>query len=259
MSYKNKHGITIHTAEEFAKMRQAGRIAASVLDFIAPYVQPNITTEELNQLCHNEIIRQDCIPAPLNYRGFPKSICTSVNHVVCHGIPRAKKLKEGDIINIDVTIIKDGWHGDTSRTFPVGGRISVLAKRLVQAAYDGMMAGIEQVKPGNKLGDIGYATEQIAKQNGFSSVRDYCGHGIGNVFHDEPNILHYGKKNTGLTLEEGMCFTIEPMFNAGKQDTILSKLDGWTVTTKDKKLSAQFEHTIGVTKNGYEIFTLSES
>lgn len=248
--------IKIHSQTDFAKMRKAGEVAAEILDYIAEFVQVGVTTEKLNQLCHDKIIAANAIPAPLNYKGFPKSICTSVNHVICHGIPSEKKLKDGDIINIDVTVIVDGWHGDTSRMYYVGNP-SIKAKRLCQVTYEAMMLGIEQVKPGNKIGDIGHAIQTYVEAQGFSVVRDYCGHGIGKVFHDEPNILHYGKKNTGITLEEGMFFTIEPMVNAGSHETILNRHDDWTVTTRDKSLSAQFEHTMGVTKNGVEIFTKS--
>lgn len=249
--------ITIHSAEDFIKMRAAGRLAAQVLDFIAPYVKEDVTTDELNQLCHDKIIQSGAIPAPLNYRGFPKSICTSVNHVVCHGIPNEKPLREGDILNIDVTVILDGWHGDTSRMYFIG-EPSIKAKRLVKVTQDCLMLGIDQVKPGARLGDIGNVIQTYAEKNGFSVVRDYCGHGIGKIFHMEPSVVHYGKKGTGMVLEEGMFFTIEPMINAGKYETILSKHDGWTVTTRDKSLSAQFEHTVGVTSDGVEIFTKSE-
>ncbi len=253
--------IKIHSKQEFDKMRVAGKLAAEILDYITEFVKPEVTTDYLNDLCHNKIIANNAIPAPLNYKGsaktpFPKSICTSVNHVICHGIPGDKKLKEGDILNIDVTVIIDGWHGDSSRMYYVGNP-SVKAKRLCQVTYDAMMIGIEQVKPGARLGDIGNAIQTIAEKNGFSVVRDYCGHGIGQVFHTEPSVVHYGKKNTGMVLEEGMFFTVEPMINAGGYQTILSKHDDWTVTTRDKSLSAQFEHTVGVTNCGVEIFTLS--
>ena len=248
--------ITIHSAADFIKMRLAGKLAAEILDYITDFIEVGITTDHLNTLCHNKIIENGAIPAPLNYKGFPKSICTSVNHVVCHGIPSDKKLKDGDIVNIDVTVILDGWYGDTSRMY-YAGKPSIKAKRLCDATYEAMMIGIEQVKPGNKLGDIGFAIQNYAENQGFSVVRDYCGHGIGRVFHTEPNVVHYGKKDTGLVLQEGMFFTIEPMINAGSWETILNKHDDWTVTTRDKSLSAQFEHTIGVTKNGYEIFTSS--
>jgi methionyl aminopeptidase len=252
-----ERSIKIHSAEDFEAMRKAGRLAAEVLDFIGDYVKPGVTTDELNTLCHDYIVKAGAVPAPLNYRGFPKSICTSVNHVVCHGIPNDKALKEGDILNIDVTVILNGWYGDTSRMYWVGDAIPVKARRLTQITYEAMMLGIQQVKPGAKLGDIGHAIQTYAEKHSFSVVRDYCGHGIGQVFHDAPNVLHYGKKGEGETLREGMFFTVEPMINAGKYQTILSVHDNWTVTTRDKSLSAQFEHTIGVTKDGYEIFTLS--
>ena len=248
--------IKIHSAADFKKMRAAGQLAAATLDFITEYVEPGITTNKLNDLCHKFIINNKAIPAPLNYRGFPKSICTSINHVVCHGIPSDKKLSNGDIINIDVTVIVDGWHGDTSRMFYVGD-VSIKAKRLTQVTYEAMMLAIDIVKPGVHLGDIGAIIQKHATKHNYSVVRDYTGHGIGRVFHDEPTILHYGKPGTGAVLEEGMFFTIEPMINVGKAETILSKFDQWTVTTRDKSLSAQFEHTIGVTQNGAEIFTLS--
>ncbi len=248
--------VTIHKSEDFAKMRAAGKLAAEVLDFIIPYVKPGVTTESLDKLCHAKIVENGAIPAPLNYKGFPKSICTSINHVVCHGIPGNKELKNGDILNIDVTVIVDGWHGDTSRMYYVG-EPQLKAKRLCQTTFDCMMLGIEQVKPGNTLGDIGYAIQSYAEKQGFSVVRDYCGHGIGRIFHSEPSVVHYGKKGTGLVLEEGMFFTIEPMINVGRYETLLSKHDGWTVTTRDKSLSAQFEHSVAVTKDGVEIFTAS--
>jgi methionyl aminopeptidase len=248
--------IIIHPTEDFVKMRLAGKRAAEILDYIADFIEAGVSTDYLNTLCHDKIIAAGAIPAPLNYKGFPKSICTSVNHVVCHGIPSDKKLKDGDILNIDVTVILDGWYGDTSRMYYVG-KPSVKAKILCDVTYEAMMRGIEQVKPGNKVGDIGFAIQDYAESQGFSVVRDYCGHGIGQVFHTEPNIVHYGKQNTGLVLEEGMFFTVEPMINVGGWQTILSKHDDWTVTTRDKTLSAQFEHTIGVTKTGYEIFTTS--
>jgi methionyl aminopeptidase len=250
--------ITIHNSKDFIKMRIAGKLAAEILDYITPFVKVGVSTDHLNTLCHDKIIENKAIPAPLNYKGFPKSICTSVNHVVCHGIPSDKKLKDGDIINIDVTVIVDGWHGDTSRMYYVG-KPSIRAKRLCQTTYDAMMHGIELIKPGVRLGDIGNAIQRHAENNGFSVVRDYCGHGLGRVFHCEPNVLHYGKKDSGVILEEGMFFTVEPMINVGKYDTILSKHDNWTVTTRDKSLSAQFEHSLGVTKDGFEIFTLSPS
>lgn len=249
--------ITIHSKEDFEKMRAAGKLAAEILDYVTEFVQPKVTTDYLNTICHNKIIENGAIPAPLNYKGFPKSICTSINHVVCHGIPSDKELKDGDIVNIDVTVILDGWYGDTSRMYYIGNP-EIKSKRLCQVTYDSMMLGIEKVKPGNTLGDIGNAIQTYAEKQGFSVVRDYCGHGIGRVFHTDPSVLHYGKKGSGILLEEGMFFTIEPMINAGKYETILSKHDGWTVTTRDKSLSAQFEHTVGVTKDGVEIFTSSK-
>lgn len=254
----NKDGITIHTQEGFDGMRKAGKLAAEILDFITPHVKPGVTTNELNDLCHNEIIKAGAIPAPLNYRGFPKSICTSINHVVCHGIPSDKKLNDGDIVNIDVTVIVDGWHGDTSRMFWVGNKVSIKAKRLTQITYEATMKGIETVKPGSSLWDIGNAIQTYAEKHGYSVVRDYCGHGLGKIFHTTPNVVHYREdKNKKIILEEGMFFTVEPMINIGKYDTILSTADGWTVTTRDKSLSAQFEHSIGVTSDGFEIFTAS--
>lgn len=248
--------IIINNAENFNSMRRAGKLAAEVLDYIGDYVKEGVTTNELDSLCHAFIIEKNAIPAPLNYRGFPKSICTSINNVVCHGIPDDKKLKTGDIVNIDVTVILDGWHGDTSRTFFVG-EVSIKAKRLTRITYECMMIGIEKVKPGARLGDIGHAIQTHAEKHNYSTVRDYVGHGIGQIFHTEPNVFHYGVAGTGLELKEGMFFTIEPMINAGDYKTKLNKNDGWTVTTKDRSLSAQFEHTIAVTKDGYEIFTLS--
>jgi methionyl aminopeptidase len=258
MSSTNKQGIEIHTQEEFEGMRKAGKLAAEVLDMISEHVKPGVTTSELNDLCHDFIIKNGATPAPLNYKGFPKSVCTSVNHVVCHGIPDDKKLREGDCLNIDTTVIVDGWHGDTSRMFWVGKKIPVRVKRLTQVTYEAMMSAIEIVKPGVSLYEIGGAIQDIAEKNNFSIVKDYCGHGIGKFFHGMPNVLHYrdgaGKR---VILEEGMFFTIEPMLNFGKAETILSSADGWTVTTRDKSLSAQFEHTIGVTSDGFEIFTKS--
>jgi methionyl aminopeptidase len=249
-------GVIIHKPEEFEKMRKAGKLAAQVLDYITDFIKPNITTNYINDLCHDMIIKAGAIPAPLNYKGYPKSVCTSINHVVCHGIPSNDKLKDGDIINIDVTVIVDGYHGDTSRMYWVGSP-SIKAKRLIDVTYEALMLGIAEVKPGATLGDIGYAIQTFAEANHYSVVRDYCGHGIGRIFHDKPSILHYGEKGKGLVLQEGMFFTIEPMINAGKHETKLSYHDKWTVTTKDRSISAQFEHTLGVTKDGYEIFTLS--
>jgi methionyl aminopeptidase len=247
--------IKIHTPDDFAAMRRAGRLAAETLDFITPHVKAGVTTEELDQLCHNYIISHGATPAPLGYRGFPRSICTSVNHVVCHGIPGPKALVDGDIVNIDVTVILDGWHGDTSRMYVVG-EAKTLARRLIDVTYEAMMRGIAAVRPGARLGDIGHAIQIYAEAQRFSVVRDFCGHGLGRVFHDAPSVLHYGERDTGETLREGMFFTIEPMINAGTwQVKVLS--DGWTAVTKDRKLSAQFEHSVGVTKDGCEIFTTS--
>lgn len=249
--------VTIKNAEEVEKMRVAGRLAGEVLTMIGDHVQAGITTDELNQICHDYIVNvQGAIPAPLNYHGFPKSVCTSVNHVICHGIPGDKKLKDGDIINIDVTVIKDGYHGDTSKMFHVG-KTSILAQRLVKVARESMMIGIEMVKPGVRLGDIGHAIQQHAEKEHFSVVREYCGHGIGQVFHEEPQVLHYGTPGTGMALQAGMTFTIEPMINAGKRH-VRQLPDGWTVVTKDRSLSAQWEHTILVTDDGFDILTLRD-
>src|SRR5665213_3375397 len=248
--------IKIHTADDFESMRKAGRLGAEVLDYITPHVVPGVTTERLDQLCHDFILARNAIPAPLNYRGFPKSICTSINHVVCHGIPGDRKLMDGDIINIDITVILDGWHGDTSRMFLVGDTIGVKARKLVEITYEAMMRGIAVVRPGAFLGDIGFAIQRYAEAARFSVVRDFCGHGVGRIFHDAPSVLHYGNRGEGPELREGMFFTIEPMINAGRYEVkVLS--DGWTAVTKDRSLSAQFEHTIGVTATGYEIFTIS--
>ena len=250
-------GVQLHGPEEFAGMRKAGKLAAEVLDFITPQVVPGVSTLELDTLCHNYILEQEAIPAPLNYRGFPKSICTSVNHVVCHGIPEERKrLGNGDIINIDITVILDGWHGDTSRMFLVGDKVGVRAKNLVQTTYECMMRAIEIVRPGVTLGDIGYAIQSYAEERRFSVVRDFCGHGLGRIFHSPPSVMHFGEPGTGPRLVEGMFFTIEPMINAGKYHTKILQ-DGWTAVTKDRSLSAQFEHSLGVTSEGFEIFTLS--
>ena len=253
--------ISIKNNEDIKKMRIAGKLASEVLDYISPFVKPGISTEELDLLCHNFMVNeQNTIPAPLNYAPpghtpYPKSICTSVNNQICHGIPGDRTLKKGDIINIDITVIKDGYHGDTSRMFYVG-EPSILAKRLCEITYQSMWKGIQQVKPGATLGDIGASIQEFAENNGFSVVREFCGHGIGRVFHEDPQILHYGKKGEGMRLKEGMTFTIEPMINAGKKE-IRMLSDGWTVVTKDRSLSAQWEHTILVTKQGYEVLTLS--
>ena len=249
--------VTIKTAEEIEKMRVAGRLAAEVLEMIAPHVVAGVTTDELDKICHDYIVNeQQAIPAPLNYHGFPKSICTSVNHQVCHGIPGGKILKNGDIINIDVTVIKDGFHGDTSKMFLLGDA-SVLAKRLVQTTQDAMWRGIDMVKPGALLGDIGHAIQQLAEAAGFAVVREYCGHGIGRHFHEDPQVMHYGQPGTGMALRAGMCFTIEPMVNAGKAAIKLLP-DKWTVVTRDRKLSAQWEHTLLVTDSGCEVLTLRD-
>ena len=254
--YNDSREITLHSAADFASMRAAGALAASILDDMVEVVKPGITTDHLNTICHDKIIAAGAIPAPLGYRGFPKSICTSVNHVVCHGIPDARVLVNGDIVNIDVTVIVGGWHGDTSRTYWVGD-VATKARRLTQVTYDAMMRGIEVVRPGATTGDIGHAVQSYAESFGYSIVREYCGHGLGKIFHTAPNIVHYGKPGKGVRLEEGMFFTVEPMVNIGKAPTILNKHDGWTVTTRDKSLSAQFEHSIGVTATGFEIFTAS--
>lgn len=246
--------IIIKTQDEIAKMQQAGRLAAEVLDMIAPHVKEGVTTDELDKICHDYIVDvQKAIPAPLNYHGYPKSICTSVNHQVCHGIPSNRKLKSGDIVNVDVTVLKDGYHGDTSKMFVIG-KGSILAERLMKITQECMYMGIRLVKPGAHLGDIGAAIQQHAEKNRFSVVREYCGHGIGVGFHEPPNVLHYGKEGTGEELKSGMIFTIEPMINAGKKDVKLLP-DGWTVVTKDHSLSAQWEHTVLVTDTGFEVLT----
>ncbi len=247
--------VTIKTAEEQDKMRIAGRLASEVLDMIADYVKPGISTDELNRICHRFITEdQDAIPAPLNYRGFPKSICTSVNHVVCHGIPGEKTLKTGDAVNIDVTVIKDGFHGDTSRMFFVG-KPKIQAQRLSQVAYDGMWLGIEELAPGKHLGDVGAAIQAHVEKHHYSVVREFCGHGIGRIFHEDPQVLHYGDKGAGMELKAGMTLTVEPMVNAGGPEVNILK-DRWTVVTKDHSLSAQWEHTILITDSGYEVLTL---
>ena len=248
--------ITRHGPEGFAGMRKAGELAASILDAMVDVVRVGMTTDEINTICHDKIIAAGAIPAPLGYRGFPKSVCTSVNHVVCHGIPDARKLANGDMVNVDVTVIVDGWHGDTSRTYWVGD-VATKAKRLTEVTYAAMMKGIEVVRPGATTGDIGHAIQTYAESFGYSVVREYCGHGLGKIFHTAPNILHFGSPGAGVKLEEGMFFTVEPMINVGKAATILNKHDGWTVTTRDKSLSAQFEHSLGVTATGFELFTHS--
>ena len=255
ITYKDASGIT--------GMRVAGKLASEVLDYLTPFVQAGVTTNALDKLAHDYIVDvQGGIPAPLNYKGggntpYPKSICTSVNHQVCHGIPNDKALKKGDIVNIDVTVIKDGWHGDTSRRFMVG-EVSIAAKRLCAITYDAMWHGIKMVRPGIHLGDIGYAIQKFAEGQGFSVVREFCGHGIGRVFHEEPQVLHYGRPGTLEKLVEGMTFTIEPMINAGRKDIKDGpEKDGWTIVTQDRSLSAQWEHTVLVTSTGYEVLTLS--
>jgi methionine aminopeptidase type I len=247
--------VTIKTADEQEKMRIAGRLAADVLDMISDYVKPGVTTGELDRICHDYITEvQGAIPAPLNYRGFPKSVCTSVNHVVCHGIPGDRRLKAGDAVNIDVTVIKDGFHGDTSRMFFVG-KPGIQAQRLAEVAFESMWLGIEELAPGKHLGDVGAAIQHHVEKNRFSIVREYCGHGIGRVFHEDPQVLHYGTPGTGMELRAGMTLTVEPMVNAGKAAVKLLP-DGWTVVTKDHSLSAQWEHTVLITETGHEVLTL---
>ncbi len=247
-------GIVLKSKDEIEQMRVAGRLAGEVLRMIRPQVQAGITTGELDAICHDYITQtQQAIPAPLNYRGFPKSICTSVNHVICHGIPGDRRLKDGDIVNIDVTVIKDGWHGDTSKMFLVGTP-TIKGQRICDIAYRSMITGIEMVRPGVRLGDIGHAIQRYAEGQGCSVVREYCGHGIGRVFHEDPQVLHYGRPGTGEVLVPGMVFTIEPMINLGRRDTKLLP-DGWTVVTRDRSLSAQWEHTIAVTEDGYDVLT----
>jgi methionyl aminopeptidase len=253
--------ITIKNELDIEKMRVAGKLASEVLDFITPYVKPGVTTERLDMLCHDYMVNvQKTIPAPLNYAPpghtpYPKSICTSVNHQICHGVPGEKVLKNGDIVNLDITVIKDGYHGDTSRMFYVG-EPSIQAKRLCEITYDCMWLGIAQVKAGATLGDVGHAIQVYAEKNGYSVVREFCGHGIGKKFHEDPQVLHYGRAGTGLKLQPGMIFTVEPMINAGKRD-IKQLGDGWTIVTKDHSLSAQWEHTVLVTESGYEVLTVS--
>jgi methionine aminopeptidase type I len=247
--------VTIKTADEQDKMRTAGNLAADVLDMITDYVKPGVTTGELDRICHDYITEvQGAVPAPLNYRGFPKSICTSVNHVVCHGIPGDRRLKAGDAVNIDVTVIKDGFHGDTSRMF-FAGKAGIRAQRLAEIAFESMWLGIEELAPGKHLGDVGAAIQHHVEKNRFSVVREYCGHGIGRVFHEDPQVLHYGTSGTGMELRAGMTLTVEPMVNAGKAAVKLLP-DGWTVVTKDHSLSAQWEHTVLITETGHEVLTL---
>ena len=251
-----RDGITLNAPEDYAGMHKAGRLAAEVLDMIAEHVEPGVSTEKLDQLCYDYMADRGAVPATLGYKGYPKSSCISINHVVCHGIPSAdKKLREGDILNIDVTAIVDGWHGDTSRMY-VAGKMNRKAERLIEVTHDALMLGIDQVKPGNTFGDIGAAIQRYVEAQRMSVVRDFCGHGLGRVFHSPPNVLHYGKWGSGPVLEEGMFFTIEPMVNLGRPETKILA-DNWTAVTKDKSLSAQFEHSVGVTKDGVDIFTLS--
>jgi methionyl aminopeptidase len=247
--------ITIHPIEDFAGMRAAGRLAAECLDMITPHVRPGVTTGELDRLCHDFIVAHNAQPAPLNYRGFPKSVCISINHVVCHGIPGDRRLVDGDILNIDVTTILDGWHGDTSRMY-VAGTPSTKARMLMQVTYEALMRGVAAVKPGGTLGDVGYAIQTYVEANRFSVVRDFCGHGIGRTFHAPPNVLHFGRRGEGPELRPGMFLTIEPMVNAGRPEVKVLD-DGWTAVTRDRSLSAQFEHMIGVSEDGCEVFTIS--
>jgi methionyl aminopeptidase len=249
--------IIVKTPEEIVKMRIAGKLAAEVLEMITPYVKEGVTTEELDSICHDYIVNtQNAYPAPLNYHGFPKSICTSINHVVCHGIPADKKLKNGDTLNIDITVKKDGYHGDTSKMFIIGST-TIMAEKLMQVTHECLWKGIEVVKPGAHFGDIGAVIEKHAKKYGYSIVEAFCGHGIGKEFHEPPHVMHHGKAGTGEEIKEGMIFTIEPMINIGKKAVSVLK-DGWTAVTKDRSLSAQWEHTILVTKDGYEVLTLRE-
>jgi methionyl aminopeptidase len=247
--------IILYSPEDFAFMRRAGQLAAATLDMITPHVVPGVTTDALDRLCHDFILDHGAVPAPLGYRGFPKSICTSVNHVVCHGIPSARRLEEGDILNIDVTVVLDGWHGDSSRMY-VAGRPSVKAQRLMDVTHEAMMRGIAVIRPGATLGDLGHAIQSFVERQRFSVVREFCGHGLGRAFHEPPNVLHFGRPGEGITLREGMLFTVEPMVNAGRPEVKILD-DGWTAVTRDRSLSAQFEHTVGVTATGCEIFTLS--
>ena len=247
--------ITIHVPEDFAGMRAAGRLAAEALDMIVEHVRPGVTTGHLDRVCHDFILAHGAVPAPLNYRGYPKSICTSINHVVCHGIPGERKLEKGDILNIDVTVILNGWHGDSSRMY-AAGQPNTRARNLIDVTYEALMRGVEAVKPGRTLGDVGHIIQTFVESHRFSVVRDFCGHGIGRRFHEPPNVLHFGRPGDGPVLRPGMFFTIEPMVNAGRPEVKILD-DGWTAVTRDRSLSAQFEHMIGVTETGHEIFTLS--
>ena len=255
VAFAEARSIKIHGKSDWNGMRAAGRLAAETLDYITPFVVPGVRTDELDQLCEAFIRKHGAVPAPLNYRGFPKSICTSINHVVCHGIPGEKRLQDGDIVNIDVTTILDGWYGDTSRMYCVG-KAGVKAQRLIDVTFEAMWHGIDVVRPGATVGDIGYAIQTFVEAQRFSVVRDFCGHGLGRVFHDAPNVPHFGQPGEGPVLREGMFFTIEPMINAGRWEVKILA-DGWTAVTKDRSLSAQFEHSIGVTADGYEVFTHS--
>lgn len=247
--------ISLHGADDFAAMRRAGQLAAMTLDMITPHVRPGVSTDALDQLCHDFIVAHGAAPAPLGYRGFPKSTCTSINHVVCHGIPGDRLLEDGDILNIDVTVILDGWHGDSSRMY-IAGRARTRAQLLIEVTHEAMMRGIQAVRPGATLGDLGHAIQAFVEANRFSVVRDFCGHGLGRRFHEPPNVLHFGRAGEGLALRPGMIFTVEPMVNAGRPEVKVLD-DGWTAVTRDRSLSAQFEHTVGVTAGGVEIFTLS--
>jgi len=252
---KRPKDVELHGPEAFAALRRSGRLTAEMLDYITPFVKPGVTTDEINTIAHDFHVKHGAIPGPLNYRGYPKSVCTSINHVVCHGIPGDRILRDGDIVNIDVSPILDGWFGDSSRMFYVGD-VKIKARRLVEVTYEAMMRGIAAIKPGATLGDVGHAIQSYAESHRFSVVRDFCGHGIGRVFHQAPNVMHFGYPGEGMVLEAGMVFTVEPMINAGKYDTKILD-DGWTAVTRDKSLSAQFEHMVGVTDTGVEIFTLS--
>ena len=247
--------ITIHHPDDFSPMRQAGQLAAEVLDMVTPHVRPGASTGTLDQLCHDFILARGAVPAPLGYRGFPKSTCISINHVVCHGIPSDRRLVEGDVLNIDVTVVLDGWHGDSSRMY-VAGQPSTRARMLIDVTHEAMMQGVRAVRPGRTLGDVGHAIQRHVESHRFSVVRDFCGHGIGRLFHEAPNVLHFGRPGEGPVLRPGMFFTIEPMVNAGRQEVKVLD-DGWTAVTRDRSLSAQFEHMVGVTEDGCEVFTYS--
>ncbi|MBV9840268.1 MAG: type I methionyl aminopeptidase [Sphingomonadaceae bacterium] len=248
--------IKLHGPDAFEGMRRAGRLAAEVLDALVPHIAPGVATDEIDRVAHDHIVRAGAVPAPLNYRGFPKSVCISINHVVCHGIPGPKTLKSGDIANIDVTVILDGWHGDTSRMFLVGDDVPIKARRLVDVTYEALMRGIAAARPGARLGDISHAIQSFAEAHRYGVVRDFCGHGLGRVFHDAPEVVHVGRAGTGPELRPGMFFTIEPMINIGRPDVKLLD-DGWTAVTRDRSLSAQFEHSVGITEDGCEVFTTS--